>query len=156
MSAISSRTGELVASGAIGELYGVEMHFLADQTRLARDSYKEMVGWTLEKSRSGGGHLVWLGIHYLDAIQFITDASISQVSGMTHHVGEYGKRHDVEDSTVAAVRFTNGMLGTVTSGFYCDAGYNSHIKVWGSKGWLRLEKDSPDADEAFPLTWYSQ
>ena len=120
---------ELVASGAIGELYGVEMHFLADQTRLARDSYKEMVGWTLEKSRSGGGHLVWLGIHYLDAIQFITDASIAQVSGMTHNVGEYGKRHDVEDSTVAAVRFSNGMLGTVTSGFYCDAGYNSHIKV---------------------------
>eukprot|EP01050_Picozoa_sp_SAG11_P012377 SAG11_NODE_1371_length_5096_cov_1.635581_1_plen_284_part_00 len=72
---------ELVASGAIGELYGVEMHFLADQTRLARDSYAEMVGWTLEKARSGGGHLVWLGIHYLDAIQFITDSSIAQVSG---------------------------------------------------------------------------
>eukprot|EP01050_Picozoa_sp_SAG11_P012378 SAG11_NODE_1371_length_5096_cov_1.635581_2_plen_76_part_00 len=75
---------------------------------------------------------------------------------MTHNAGEYGKRHDVEDSTVAAIRFSNNMLGTVTSGFYCDKGYNSHIKVWGSKGWLRLEKDSPDADEAFPLTWYSQ
>eukprot|EP01051_Picozoa_sp_SAG22_P003364 SAG22_NODE_162_length_16848_cov_16.978267_18_plen_414_part_00 len=146
---------ELVASGAIGEVYGVEMHSLADQTRLARDSYAERVGWTLEKQRSGGGHLVWLGIHYLDAIMFIVGSSIAQVSGMTHNVGEYGKRHDVEDSTVAAVRFDNGCLGTITSGFYTDQGYNSHIKVWGSKGWLRLEKDSPDADEDFPLTWYS-
>jgi predicted dehydrogenase len=155
LSADVQKARELVASGAIGKLYGVEMHFLADQTRLARKDYAERVGWTLEKARAGGGHLVWLGIHYLDQMMFITDSSVSQVSGFTTKVGDYGKRHDVEDSTVAAVRFDNGTLGTVTSGYYCDQGYNSHIKVWGSKGWLRLEKDSPGADEAFPLTWYS-
>ncbi len=44
-------------------------------------------------------------------------------------------------------RFDNGMLGTITSG-YLDRGYHSHIKIWGSKGWLHLE---PMKDQ--PLTW---
>ena len=81
LSADVQKARELVASGAIGKLYGVEMHFLADQTRLARKDYAERVGWTLEKARAGGGHLVWLGIHYLDQMMFITDSSVSQVSG---------------------------------------------------------------------------
>ncbi len=48
----------------------------------------------------------------------------------------------------ACVRVENGMLGTITSGYYLDRGYHSHIKIWGSKGWLHLE---PMKDQ--PLTW---
>ena len=144
---------ELVSGGTIGEVYGMELHMCADQTRLGRTGYGER--WEASKARAGGGHLVWLGIHFLDLAMHITGSSISQVSGFTANVGEHGKKHDVEDSAVAALRFDNGTLGTCTSAYFTDSGYNSHMKIWGSKGWVHLEQHGPAADLSFPLSWYT-
>jgi len=55
----------------------------------------------------------------------------------------------VEDSAAAALRFDNGCFGTMTSGYYLDKGYHSHIKVWGEHGWLRLASIEDE-----PLEWY--
>jgi predicted dehydrogenase len=38
----------------------------------------------------------------------------------------------------------------MTSGYYLDRGYHSHIKIWGSDGWVQLE---PHGGE--PLQWRS-
>ena len=137
---------EIVASGQIGKLYGLEMHLVADQTRLTRASYRDT--WIAQKDRAGGGHLIWLGIHWLDLAMHISGSSIESVCGFTANVG--GQPIDIEDSAAAALKFDNGMLGTITSGYYLDRGYDSHIKLWGSAGWLHIE---PTKDE--PLTWYS-
>ncbi|MDA1165170.1 MAG: Gfo/Idh/MocA family oxidoreductase [Planctomycetota bacterium] len=136
----------LVKTGRLGKLYGLEMHLVADQTRLTRPSYHQQ--WFAQKQRAGGGHLIWLGIHWLDLAMHITGASIDTVAGFTANVG--GQPIDVEDSAAASLKFDNGMLGTMTSGYYLDRGYHSHIKLWGSAGWLHLE---PTKDE--PLSWYS-
>lgn len=137
---------KLIAEGKLGKIYGVDLHLIADQTRLTRTSYHEK--WFAHKNRAGGGHLIWLGIHWLDLAMFVTNSSITKVAGFTENVG--GQPINVEDSAVAALRFDNGCLGTVTSGYYLDRGYHSHIKIWGSTGWLHLEsmKDAP-------LEWYS-
>eukprot|EP01051_Picozoa_sp_SAG22_P001769 SAG22_NODE_73_length_22318_cov_47.105315_16_plen_135_part_00 len=58
-------------------------------------------------------------------------------------VGEAGKKLDVEDSSTAAFRLDNGTLGVITSGYYTDVGYNSHLKLWGSKGWIDMEVHVP-------------
>lgn len=136
----------LIETGRLGKLYGLEMHLVADQTRLTRPSYQQQ--WFTQKERSGGGHLIWLGIHWLDLAMHITGASINTVAGFTANVG--GQPIDIEDSAAASLKFDNGMLGTITSGYYLDRGYHSHIKLWGSTGWLHLE---PMKDK--PLTWYS-
>lgn len=125
----------LIAAGQIGRLYGLEMHLIADQTRLTRPDYHRQ--WFARKSRAGGGHLIWLGIHWLDLAMFLIDSPIVDVAGFTANVG--GQPIDVEDSAAAAFRFENGILGTITSGYYLDKGYHSHIKLWGSAGWLHLE-----------------
>ncbi|MDA0590485.1 MAG: Gfo/Idh/MocA family oxidoreductase [Planctomycetota bacterium] len=136
----------IISSGKIGKLYGLEMHLVADQTRLTRTSYQQ--AWFSKKERGGGGHLIWLGIHWLDLAMHLTGSSIESVAGFTANVG--GQPIDVEDSATAALKFDNGTLGTITSGYYLDRGYHSHIKIWGSQGWLHLE---PMKDQ--PLTWYS-
>jgi hypothetical protein len=41
--------------------------------------------------------------------------------------------------------------GRRSSGYYLDQGYHSHLEIWGSRGWLQLEKHG-----GTPLTWYSQ
>ena len=153
MLALANRTNpeivaarRLIASGAVGRVYGLEMHLIADQTRLTRPAYHKQ--WFAHKDRAGGGHLIWLGIHWLDLAIYVTGSGIAQTAGFTANVG--GQPIDIEDSAAAALQFDNGTLGTLTSGYYLDKGYHSHIKIWGSAGWLHIEpmKDTP-------LHWHS-
>jgi predicted dehydrogenase len=137
---------DLMRSGRIGKLYALELHIVADQTRLTDKSYHQK--WFAHKDRAGGGHLIWLGIHWLDLAMFLVESSIAEAAGFVANAG--GQPLDVEDSAVAAFRFDSGGLGTVTSGYYLDKGYHQHIKIWGSEGWIHLE---PMAEK--PLRWYS-
>ena len=136
----------LVTGGAIGKVYGVEIHILADQTRLGQAGYSQ--DWRAHKATAGGGHLAWLGIHWLDLARYITGSAISAVSAFTANVG--GKPFDVEDSAALTLRFENGTLGTLTSGYYLDKGYDTQVKVWGADGWVLVQKHT-----GVPLQWYS-
>jgi len=136
----------MIHSGQIGQVYGVELHIIADQTRLKSPAYHK--SWFADRARAGGGHLIWLGIHWIDLVMFLTGAKIVETAGFTGIVG--GQPLKAEDSAAMAVRFDNGSLGTITSGYYLDKGYHSHIKIWGSHGWLLLEPHG-----AVQLQWYS-
>ena len=137
----------LIREGKLGKIYGTEIHLIADQTRLTRPAYHKT--WRAQKARAGGGHLIWLGIHWLDLSMFLTGSRITEVAGFTGVVG--GQPLDTEDSAAIALKFDNGTFGTMTSGYYLDKGYHSHIKIWGSHGWLRIDKHGGK-----PLEWYSR
>ena len=151
MLALANRTNppilearRLLRAGTIGKLYAVEMHWIADQTRLSAPAYHR--DWRAQKARAGGGHLIWLGIHWIDLAMYLTGQKIEDVSGFVGNVG--GQPLDIEDASAIAMRFTGGALGTFTSGYYLDKGYHSHIKLWGSQGWMQLE---PRGE--LPLWW---
>jgi len=76
---------ELIQSGFLGDFYGTEIHTIADQTRLKSPEYQN--SWYASKEKAGGGHLAWLGVHYLDLIRFITGLRIQQVCGFVGNVG---------------------------------------------------------------------
>ncbi len=137
---------KLIRAGQIGQIYGCELHIVADQTRLRSPTYHN--SWFADRARSGGGHLMWLGIHWIDLIIYLTGLKIVETTGFTGIVG--GQPLKAEDSAAMALRFENGTFGTITSGYYLDRGYHSHIKIWGSHGWVQLE---PHGGE--PLQWYS-
>lgn len=136
----------LVSSGQIGKVFGVEVHLVADQSRLRRPGYARQ--WVASKARAGGGSLSWLGIHWLDMALFVTGLKVRQVAGFAGIVG--GQPLDVEDSAALSLRFDNCSFGSMTSGYYLDKGYHSHLQVWGEHGWLRLA-----SVEEVPLEWYS-
>ncbi|NUM52935.1 MAG: Gfo/Idh/MocA family oxidoreductase [Candidatus Hydrogenedentes bacterium] len=136
----------LVSSGEIGKVYGIEMHIVQDQTRLTSEAYHK--SWMADKARAGGGHLTWLGLHWLDLGMFITGAKVEQVAGFTGNVG--GQPINIEDSVAMSMRFDNGTFGTLTSGYYLDKGNQMHLKVWGSDGWLQIDNDKDHTVE-----WYS-
>lgn len=135
----------LVQSGAIGKIYGMEMHIIADQTRLTRPAYHQT--WTAKKARAGGGHLIWLGIHWLDLAVYITGSPITQIAGFTGNVG--GQPIDTEDSAAVALKFANGTFGTLTSGYYLDKSKQLFFKFWGANGWLEIHHSDPVS----PLIW---
>jgi len=136
---------EMVQAGRFGDIYGVDMHLVADQTRLTRRSYQQ--AWFTDRERAGGGHLIWLGIHWLDLAMHLTGSDIERVTGMITNIG--GQPVRIEDSAVATLKFDAGFLGTMTSGYYLDRGYHSGIRLWGSKGWLQLHQMREQ-----PLSWY--
>jgi predicted dehydrogenase len=140
------RARKLIRDGQIGSVYGCELHLVADQTRLKNPAYHQ--SWFADRTRSGGGHLIWLGIHWIDLVMYITASAIVEVAGFTGNVG--GQPIQIEDSAAVAVRFDNGTFGTITSGYYLDRGYHSHIKIWGSHGWIQLDTHGGE-----PLQWYS-
>jgi len=137
---------ELIKDGKLGKIYGVEIHLVTDQTRLKSEEYRKT--WFCIKERAGGGQLIWVGIHWLDLALFVTGLKVKQVTGFAGIVG--GQPLDIEDSAVLSLRFDNGSFGTMTSGYYLDKGYQSHVQIWGEHGWLRLA-----AVEELPLEWYS-
>ena len=137
---------KLIRAGQIGQVYGSELHLIADQTRLTSPAYHK--SWFADRARSGGGHLIWLGIHWIDLIMYLTDSQIVEAAGFTGIVG--GQPLKSEDSAAMALRFDNGTFGTMTSGYYLDRGKQMNIRIWGSKGWLQL-----NLDEGEGLKWYS-
>lgn len=136
----------IVQSGEIGKVFGIELHFIADQTRVKSAAYQK--GWMSQKARAGGGHLTWLGTHWLDLAMYVTGSRITHVAGFSGNVG--GQPIDTEDSAALSLRFANGTFGTLTSGYYLDRGKHSFVKVWGSEGWLELNPGT-----ANPLEWYT-
>ena len=36
------------------------------------------------------------------------------------------------------VRFEGGAGGTLTSGYYLDKRYHSHLQIWAEHGWMKL------------------
>ena len=125
----------MIHQGTIGRVYSVDMHIVADQTRLSRADYHQT--WFADKSRAGGGHLIWLGIHWLDLAMHLTGTVVTQATGAIANIG--GQPISTEDSAVATLRFSNGMLGTLNSGYYLDRGYHTQIRIWGSNGWVNLD-----------------
>jgi predicted dehydrogenase len=136
----------LIRKGHLGRIYGVEIHVVADQTRLTQKAYRE--SWQCIRARAGGGHLAWFGIMWLDLAMYITDLRVEAVSGFTGVAG--GQLIDVEDAAVMSIRFNRRCFGTMTSAYYLDRGVQSHIQVWGEHGWLKLA-----TVEEQPLQWYS-
>ena len=98
----------LVASGTLGKLYGVDTYFIADQTRVQQAEWQ--ASWFSQKAYAGGGHLMWLGIHYVDLLHHLTGQRVVEVAGLTAVVG--GAPIDTEDAAVAVLRFEDGMVGT--------------------------------------------
>ncbi len=136
----------IFASGALGRAYALRGAVIADQARIwpangVRD-------WTFRRSLAGGGHLVWLGIHWIDLMTFITESPVVEVQAMTDVVG--GAPIDVEDLALVNLRFANGAYGTLLSGYLLDKPYQLDLSLWGSNGWLRF-----GASDRHLLEWHS-
>lgn len=145
-SPITKKARALIESGVIGQPYSVSLFWHADQTRVRNVAYHQ--SWVADPLRAGGGKLIYHGIHFLDAIQHLLDEPIHDINGFAQNVG--GQPIKVEDSAVVSFRFANGATGVFNTGYYLDRGKQTEIRIWGSKGWLKLQ-----LHEDPPLQWYS-
>lgn len=141
-------TRDFLDAGSAGDLY------YAKATYLRRCGCPG--GWFGDKSRSGGGPLIDLGVHVIDLVRYLMGCPkpISVYGATFDNIGkrsylkdtpEYNIRgdgadpHTVEDMATALIRFDNGAVLSV------EASFNMHIKkdvgaieLFGSKGGIKL------------------
>lgn len=124
----------IIREGHLGRLYGMQVQAIADQTRLQKLGSNP--NWFFRKDQGGGGHLIWLGIHWIDLIHHICATSIVEVSAFAGVVG--GAAVDVEDSAALVFRCDNGMHGSMLSAYYLNRANQDFTGIWGERGWIWL------------------
>ncbi len=146
------RAKEIVDAGWLGKLYGVTFFQVKDQARLTRPDYQK--SWFASPDTAGGGHLIWLGIHNLDQIFFITNDRVAKVTGFTNNVG--GQPVEIEDAEAVAFQFHSGMVGTFHGGYYVEGGsFQAGTTLWGSRGWLKIASHRGPEGSKRVFQWYS-
>ena len=140
----------LVEAGRLGHVYFAR----AERVR-SRGIPAWGGGWFLEKSRSGGGAMIDIGVHALDAAWYLLGCPkpltvSAQVSSRFEHLVPAGIRYDVEDTGFAFIRFEGDVVlhlevawaANVTDAVPVSswAGHElENTTLYGDRGTLRYE-----------------
>ncbi len=87
---------------------------------------RDGVDWMLNPRQSGGGSLINLGTHTLDAFRRFAGDGVSVVSA---RLGYAVHQAPVEDYSLAVLQSQSGVFGSVESG-YCYAGMSGGDQEW--------------------------
>ena len=140
----------VVRSGTLGDIYYMKAAYLR------RDG--QPGGWFTDKSRSGGGALIDIGIHSLDLALYLADAGpvrsvrgrafklpdiMDGIKGTEKYTSkESGGIRDVEDMITASLFFENGAVLNL------EASWAQHLKadsqnleLFGTRGGLKVDPD---------------
>ncbi|MGL4462325.1 MAG: Gfo/Idh/MocA family protein, partial [Planctomycetia bacterium] len=101
-------------------------------------SYYDDGAWRGTWNLDGGGALMNQAIHNVDLIQSLL-GPVAEVAAFTSRLAH--ERIEVEDTAVAAVRFANGALGTITATTSVYPGLLKTIAIHGDKGSVVIEQD---------------
>jgi predicted dehydrogenase len=120
-----------IGIGAIGELLHVEGQFSGS------GGYNLKPGtWRALRAESPGGAMTARGVHVLDAV--------IAIAGTVSSVVAFSERRklalDVDDTTVALLRFASGVTGYLASLY--ATGDLWRIQAYGTKGWLEMRSDT--------------
>ncbi len=125
-----------VERGLIGELVSVEMRMITTQVQMRNPQH-----WLFNQEQAGGGILSWLGCHYIDQIQHITQDEIVSVAAQI--ATRSGEDIDVEDVAALSLGFGSGAVGVLHAGYMLTmsgegyhnrAGYDTYVSINGRLG----------------------
>ena len=143
---------DFINGGALGEIY------YAKATYLRRNGNPG--GWFGDKSRSGGGPLIDLGVHVIDLTRYLMgDPKPISVYGATFR--KLGNRKglkegveyssvsrsnndicDVEDFATALIRYDNGAVLSVEASFCLNLKQDvGKVELFGTRGGLSLDPE---------------
>jgi predicted dehydrogenase len=101
-------------------------------------AYYDDGGWKGTQALDGGGALMNQAIHNVDLLLWLMGPAAS-VCGLTATLAH--ERIEVEDTAVAAIRFTSGALGVLTATTSVHPGYPKQIAVHGDRGSAVIEQE---------------
>jgi predicted dehydrogenase len=126
---------KLVQSGALGEVFAAELVF--------HNAYGPQKPWFYDPILSGGGCVMDLGIHLIDAALWILQLPITHVESRLFHKGKriLGRGHVCEDYAIVRLHFTNAAVVDVACSWHLHAGRNAVIRCtfYGTEAAVAME-----------------
>lgn len=142
---------ELIQAGAIGKIVGVQIQTLIDKPlSYWQSGYtgRSINPWRSLKEQAGGGVVLMNTSHLLDAVTYVTDLRVRNVSA---EVGTLTASVEVEDFATATLRFDNGAIGSLISGAHILGAQDEECcSIYGTEGQIHL----PDPYGSNPLQLY--
>lgn len=123
----TARLRERVATGQIGKPVFARSEFSYPGRGHART-------WITDAAVSGGGPIADVGVHCIDALRYILQDEVTQVSARGTSDQESG---DVEAAAVLSLEFARGTLGAVLVSTRAE--YRTPLEIVGEAGVLRAE-----------------
>ena len=126
-------------AGAFVRVMTAEARVVTSQVR-----YRDPNHWLFNQETAGSGILSWLGCHQLDALCYLLDDRVVDVTAM---VGQQNPETiTVEDPAVVAMRFSDGVIASLHAGYhlvgsekgYAGAAYDSFLALRGTEGYVRM------------------
>ncbi len=135
---------EMVQSGELGDINAIRASYIQGwlRRRLEKENQKQ-ASWRTDPKRSGAaGCFGDIGTHAYNLGRFITGLLPEQVSCL---LKTFEPGRQLDDYGVAAVRYQNGALGTVTASQITHGRENDiWIEVDGTKGSLEWHQEDPN------------
>jgi predicted dehydrogenase len=135
---------DMIKEGKLGEINAVRAFYIQGwlRTRLESGGQKQ-ASWRTDPKRSGAaGCFGDIGTHAYNLGRFITGLIPDQVSCL---LKTFEPGRELDDYGVAAIRYTNGALGTVTASQITHGRENDiWIEVDGTKGSLEWHQEDPN------------
>jgi predicted dehydrogenase len=136
----TARLKELIAAGEIGQPILARSEFCYAGLGHAR-------AWLYDRSVAGGGPIADVGVHCIDALRYILQDEVHQVSAIGQTDAHSG---DVEASAVLSLKFRRGTLAAVPVS--TRAAYRTPLEFVGDHGVLRAQSGvTVDKDIAIEL-----
>lgn len=123
---------ELVHSGALGQM-------VSGRAQLT-GWYPPVAGaWRQERSISGGGSLIDMGVHCLDLLEWIMGTKIVEVVALQDQI-THRYPTKIEDTSTVLLRFSNRAHGIVDNYFNVpDAASLNRLELYGTNGSILAE-----------------
>jgi predicted dehydrogenase len=125
---------ELLQSRALGEVFGADLVF--------HNAYGPQKPWFYDRQLSGGGCVIDLGIHLVDAAMWALDARVVEVSGCVFGNGRRLDPQDdaVEDYATARLQLDTGAVVNLACSWKLHAGRQAVIEAafYGTSGGVAL------------------
>lgn len=135
---------ELVEAGEIGDIFFIESEYAHDYSKIGGQG-----GWRVTPERHpilGGG------CHAIDLIRMIAGNPIEVSAYATNKVLV---DWPINDTTIAILKFPNGVIGKVFNSHGCKRKYTMRSAVYGTKGTLIFDNANPYVS-VFKETLYGQ
>lgn len=135
----------IIKGAWLGKIMAVESRMVTSQIR-----YRDPRHWLFSQKYAGSGILSWLACHHIDALCYLLNEHIVEVSAMV--ANNNPEKVSVEDTAMVAFKFESGVLGTMHAGYhlagsmagYTGGAYDTFIGIRGVDGYVRIPRADDD------------
>jgi 1,5-anhydro-D-fructose reductase (1,5-anhydro-D-mannitol-forming) len=128
---------QLIRDGILGRITmaNAQFFFLNQRGVTTRPERNEKTQWWEDPEKIGGSFsLMGMGVHAIDALQFLLDVPVTEVAAITD--GQTAQQ-PLDDTAALSLRFQNETIGTVCCGRFAPDTKND-AAIYGSHGRILL------------------